>query len=162
MVLGKIHESPLDCKDIKPVNPNGNQSWIFTGRTDVGAKALILWPPDAKNWLIGKDPDTVKDWRQEEKRMTKDEMIGWHHWLDEHELEKALGDGEGQGSLECCSPWGCKESDMTETKHQHGLEWKKLIRGYRSFSMSWLMEIVLRWTLGCMCPFELWFLRVNV
>ena len=103
--------SPLDCKEIKPVNPKGNQSWIFTGRTDV--EAPILWPPDAKNWLICKDPDAGKDWRWEEKGMTEDGMVGWHHWLDGHEFEQAPGVGDGQGSLVCCSPWGCRELDMT-------------------------------------------------
>ena len=97
--------------EIKPVNPKINQSWIFIGRTD--AEAPILWPPDAKNWLIGKDPDAGKDWRQEEKGMTEDEMVGWHHQLDGHEFEQAPGVGDGHGSLVCCSPWGHKESDMT-------------------------------------------------
>ena len=96
----------------KPVNLKRNQSWIFIGRTN--AEAPILWPPDVKTWLIGKDPDTGKDWRQEEKGMTEDEMAGWHHWLDGHEFEQAPGVGDGQGSLVCCSPWGRKESDTTE------------------------------------------------
>ena len=107
-------ESPLDCKEIQPVNPKGNQSWIFTGRTDAAAETPILWPSDGRNWLIGKDPDAGKDWRQEEKGTTEDEMVGWHHWLDAHEFEKALRVGDGQGSPACCSPWGRKESDMTE------------------------------------------------
>ena len=107
-------ESPLDCKEIQPVNPKGNQSWIFCGRTYAEVKALILWPPDAKSWLIRKDPDAGKDWRQEEKGMTEDEMVGWHHRLNEHEFEQAPGNGEEQGSLACCSPWGHKESDTTE------------------------------------------------
>ena len=110
----KTLESPLDCKDIQPVHPKGVQSWIFFGRTDVEAEAPILWPPDSKSSFIGKDSDAEKDWRQEEKRPTEDEMVGWHHWLNGHEFEQALGDGEGQGSLACCRPWGCKESDMTE------------------------------------------------
>ena len=114
MVLEKILESPLDCKEIKLVNPKGNQSWIFIGRTDAEAEAPILWSPDARSWLIGKNPDAGKDWRQEEKGMTEDEMVGWHHWLKGHESEQALGDGEGQGSLACFSPWGRKESDTTE------------------------------------------------
>ena len=104
VVLEKTLESPLDCKEIKPVNPKGNQSWIFIGRTDVEAETPILWPPDSKNWLIGKDPDSGKDWRQEEKG-TEDEMLGWHHQLDGHEFEQALGVHHGQGSLACCSPW---------------------------------------------------------
>ena len=107
-------ESPLDCKEIKPVKPKGNQSWIFIERTDAEAEVPILWPPDAKNWLIGKVPNTGKDWRQEEKRTTEDDMIGWHHWLNGHEFEQTLGDGEGQGSLACCRPWGCKELDTTK------------------------------------------------
>ena len=106
-----LRVGPLDSK-IKPVNPKGNQPWIFIGRTD--AEAPILWPPDGKNWVTGKDPDAGKDWRQEEKGTTEDEMFEWHHRLDEHEFEKALGVGDGQGILECCSPWGPKESDMTE------------------------------------------------
>ena len=107
-------ESPLDCKEIKPVNPKGNQSWLFIGRTDVEAEAPILWPPDVKNCLIGKDPDAGKDWRQEEKGKTEDEMVGWHHQLDGHEFEQALGVGDGQGILVCFSPRGHKESDTTE------------------------------------------------
>ena len=114
MVLEISLESPLDCKEIKPVNPKGNQSWIFIGRTDAEAETPILWLPDAKNWLLRKDPDVEKGWRQEEKGMTEDEMVGWHHWLDRHEFEKALGVSNGQGSLACCSPWGHKESNTTE------------------------------------------------
>ena len=112
VVLEKTLESPLGCKEIKPVNPKGNQCWIFIGRTDV--EAPILWPPDAKNWLTGKDPDAGKDWRQEEKGTTKDEMVGWHHWLSGHEFEQAPGVGDGLRSLVCCSPGGHKESDMTD------------------------------------------------
>ena len=96
---------------IKPVNPKGNQLWIFIERTDAETEAPILWPPDVKNWLIWKDPDTGKDWRQEEKGMTEDEMVGWHHQLDGHECEQTLGVGDGQGSLECCGPWGRRQSD---------------------------------------------------
>ena len=114
VVLVKTLESPLDCKEIQPVHPKGNKSWIFIGRTDVEAETPILWPPDRKNWLTGKDPDAGKNWRQEEKRTTEDEMVGWHHWLDGHEFEQALGVDNGQGSLVCCSPWGYKESDTTE------------------------------------------------
>ena len=111
VVLEKTLESPLDCKEIKLVHPKGNQSWIFIGRTD--AEAPILWPPDAKSWHMQR-ADAGKDRRQEEKGMTKDEMAGWHHRLDGHEFEQALGDGEGQGSLACCSPWGRKELDKSE------------------------------------------------
>ena len=112
VVLEKTLESPMDCKEIQSVNPKGNQSWIFIGRTDTEVEASILWAPDAKNWLIGKDPDAGKDWRQEEKGMTEDEMVGWHHWLDGH--KQAPGVGDGQGSLVCCSPWSHKELDTTE------------------------------------------------
>ena len=114
VVLEKTLESPLDCKEIQLVNHKGNQSWVFIGRTDAEAEIPILWPPDAKNWLIGKDPDAGKDWRQEEKGTTEDEMVEWHHWLNGHEFEQALGVGDGQGSLACCSPWGRRESDTTE------------------------------------------------
>ena len=103
----------LDCKEIQPVHPKGDQSSIFIGRTDAEAEAPILLPTDAKNWLIGNDPDAGKDWRQEEKGTTEGETVGWHHRLNGREFEQILGDGEGQGSLACCSPWGCKESDMT-------------------------------------------------
>ena len=102
VVLEKTLESPLDCEEIKPVNPKRNQSWIFIGRTDAEAETPTLWPLDVKNWLIGKDSDSGKDWRQEEKR-TENEMIGWHHQLYGHEFEQTPGDGEGQGSLSCCS-----------------------------------------------------------
>ena len=114
MVLEKTLESPLDYKQIKPVNPKGNQSWIFIGRTDAEAKAPILWPHDLKSRLLRKDPDAGKDWGQEEKGMTEDKMVGWHQWVNGHEFQQAPGNGEEQGSLKCCSPWGLKESDMTE------------------------------------------------
>ena len=106
VVLGNTLESSLDCKEIKPVNPKGNQSWICIGRTDAEAETPILWLLDAKSWLIWKDPDAGKDQRQEEKGTTEDEMVGWHHRLDGHEFEQALRVGEGQGSLVCWSPWG--------------------------------------------------------
>ena len=114
VVLEKTLESPLDCKELKPFSPKGNQSWIFIGRTDAEAETSILWLSDAKNWLIGKDCDTAKDWRQEEKGMTEDEMVESHHWLDEHTFEQAPGHDEGQESLVCYNPWGCKEPDVTE------------------------------------------------
>ena len=114
VMLEKSLESPLDCKEIKPVNPKGNQSWIFIGGTDAEAETPILWPPDAKNWFTRKDPDAVKDWRREEKGTTEDEMVGWHNQRDGHEFDQALGVGDGQGSLACYSPWGHKESDTTE------------------------------------------------
>ena len=114
VVLEKTLESPLDCKEIQPVYPKGYQSWIFIGRTDAEAEAPVLWPSDAKSRLTGKDHDAGKEWRQEEKGMTEVEMVGWHHWLNGHGFEQALGDGVGQGSMACWSPWGRKESDMTE------------------------------------------------
>ena len=106
--------SPLDYKEIKPVNPKRNQSWIFIGMSDTEDQTPTLWSPDANNWLIGKYSDAWKDWRQEEKGTTEDEMVGWHHRLDGHEFEHALGVADGQGSLACCSPWGHKEGDTTE------------------------------------------------
>ena len=122
MVLEKTLENPLDCKDIKPVNPKGNQSWIFIGRTDAEAETPIIWPPDMKKWLIGKDPNAGKDWRWEEKRTTEDEMVGWHHRLNGHEFEQAPGVGDEQGGLAWCSPWGHKESDTTEWLNWTGLK----------------------------------------
>ena len=124
----------FNCKEIKPVHPKGNQSWIFIGKTDPEAETPILWPPDAWNWLIGKDPDAGKDRRQEQKGTTEDEMVGWHHWLNGHEFEQALRVDDGQGSLACCSPWGHKESDMTqrlnwtETFGRHNVQMKTVLR----------------------------------
>ena len=118
MALEKTLECPLDCKEIKPGNPKGNLSWIFIGRTDAEAEALIFWPPDVKNWLIGKDPDAGKNWRWEEKGTTEDEMVGWHHRLNGYGFGWTPGVGDGQGGLECCGSWDGKESDMTE-----GLNW---------------------------------------
>ena len=111
VVLEETLESPLDCKEIQPVNPQENQSWVFIGRTDAEVETSIIWPPDVKNWLIGKDPDAGKDWRQEKKGTTEDEMVGWHHQIDGHEFDQAPGVGDGQRSLSCCSPWDCKELD---------------------------------------------------
>ena len=116
-VVLKTLESPLDCKEIQSVHPKRNQSWIVIGRTDAEAETPVLWSPDAKNWLIWKDPDAGKDWRHEEKGTTEDEMVGWLHWLNGHEF----GVGDGQGSLAWCSPWNHKESDMTEQ-----LNWTEL------------------------------------
>ena len=109
VVLEKTRESPLDCKEIKPVNPKGNQSCIYIGRIDAEAKALILWLPDAKSWLIRKDPDAGKDWRQKDKKIAEVAMDRQHHWFNGHEFEQTPGDSEGQGSLACCSPWDHKE-----------------------------------------------------
>ena len=114
VVLEKTLESPLDCKGIQPVHPKENQSWIVIGRNDAEAETPVLWPPDAKSWLIRKDPDAGKDWRQDDKVTTEDKMVGWHHQLKGHEFEQAPGDGEGQEGQMCCSPWGCKDSDTTE------------------------------------------------
>ena len=114
VVLEKTLESPLDCKEIQPVHPKGSQSWIFIGRTDAEAQTPILWPPDAKNWLTGKDPEAGNDWRQEEKLMAEDEMVGWHHRVYGHEFEQVPGVGDEQGNLACCSPQGRKELDMSE------------------------------------------------
>ena len=108
VILEKTLESPLDCKEIQPVHPEGDQSWVFFGRTDAKAETPILQLPDAKSWLIGKDPDAGKDWGQEEKGTTEDEMVGWHHRLDGHGFGLTLGVGDGQGGLVCCGSWGCK------------------------------------------------------
>jgi len=121
VVLEKTLESPLDCKEIQPVHSEGDQSWVFIGRTDAKAETPILWPPDAKSWLMRKDPEAGRDGGQEENGTTEDEMAGWHHRLDGHEFEWTLGVGDGQGGLACCSSWGHKESDTTE-----GLNWTEL------------------------------------
>ena len=114
VVLEKTLESPLDCKEIQPVHPKGDQSCVFIGRTDVEAETPILWPPDVESWLIWKDPDAGKDWGQEEKGITEDEMVGWHHQHNGHVFGWTLGVGDGQGGGTCCGSWGRKESDMTE------------------------------------------------
>ena len=114
VVLEKTLESPLDCKEIQPIHPKGDQSWVFFGRTDVEAEKSILWPPYVKSWLTGKDPDSGRDWGQEEKGTTEDEMAGWHHRLYEHEFDWIPGVDDRQGGLECCNSWGCKKLDMTE------------------------------------------------
>ena len=122
-MLEKTLESPLDCKEIQPVHPKGDQSWVFIGRTDAEAETPILWPPDAESWLIWKDPDAGKDWRQEKKGMTDDEMVGWHHRLNGHEFGWTPGVGDGQGGLVCCSPWSRQELDMTERLNWTELNW---------------------------------------
>ena len=142
MLLEKNLESPLDSKEIKAVNPKGNQSWIFIGKTDAGAP--ILWPPDAKSQLFGKDADAGKDWRQGEKGMTENKRVGWYHWLNGHEFEQTLADSEGQGSLGCCSPWGHKELDTTEwlknnnKEHYHVAYLKKYVLLGTSLVVEWL------------------------
>ena len=123
VVLDKTLESPLDCKEIQPVHPKGDQSWVFIGRTDTEAKTPVLWPPHKKSWLIWKDSDAGRDWGQEEKGTTEDEMAGWHHWLNGHGFEWTLGVGDGQGGLACCDSRGHKELDTTEL-----LNWTELIQ----------------------------------
>ena len=135
VVLERTLESPLDCKEIKLVHPKGDQSWVFIGRTD--AEAPIFWPPDAKNWLIRKGPDDGKDWGQEEKGTTKDEMVGWHHQLNGHEFEQALEDGEGQGSLACCRPWGSQRVGHAE---QLSLSLSQPSLCSNSYICTWLLE----------------------
>ena len=141
VVLERTPEGFLDCKIIRPVNLKENQSWIFIEWANAEAEAPVLWPPDAMNWLIGKDPDAGKDWRQEEKGMTEDEMVAWHHWLNRHEFEQAPGDGEGQENLACCSLWGWIETNRTEwlnkssNKHEEVEFWQ----------MTW-MTVYLSWS----------------
>ena len=127
-------ECPLDCKETKPVNPKGNQPWIFMGWTADETEAPILWPPDVKSWLIGKDPDAGKDWRQEQKGMAEDEMVGWHHWLHGHEFEQAPGVGYGHRSLVCCSPWG---SQRVRHNWVTELNWTIKTRGEKIKFSQW-------------------------
>ena len=131
MVLEKTLESPLDCKEIQLVHPKGDQSWVFIGRTDAEAETPKLWPPDAKSWLIGKDPDARKDWGQAEKGTTEDEMAGWHHRLDGLGFGCTLGVGDGQEGLACCGSWDCKESDTTEWLNRTELKTRGLERRIR-------------------------------
>ena len=140
----KTLESPLDCKEIQPVHSKGDQSWVFIGRTDVEAKTPVLWPPDAKSWLTGKDPDAVKDWGKE-KGTTEDAMVGWHHQLDGHGFGWTPGVGDGQGGLVCCGSWGCKELDTTEQ-----LNWTKSnfilkvrLKRILFFQFMWLLRPLL-------------------
>ena len=115
VVLEKTLESPLDCKEIQPVHSEGDQSWDFFGGNDAEAETPVLWPPHTKSWLIGKDSNAERDWGQEEKGPTEDEMAGWHHWLGRRESECTPGVGDEQGGLACCDSWGHKESDTTES-----------------------------------------------
>ena len=138
VVLEKTLESPLDCKEIQPVHSKGDQSWVFFERNDAKAETPKLWPPHAKSWLTGKDSDAVSDWGQEEKGTTEDEMAGWHHWLDGHESQWALGVGDGQGGLVCWDSWGRKESDTTERLIWSDLIWKYVIvSGYSFYTYIW-------------------------
>ena len=145
VVLEKTLESPLDCKEIQPVHPKGDQSWVSIGRTDVEAETPILWSPDATNWLIWKDPDAGRDWGQEEKGTAEDEMAGWHHLLSGHEFEYTPGVGDGQGGLACCGSWGCKELDMTEW-----LNWTEILKLETvKFIYSFQMILPLTHEFGC-------------
>ena len=121
VVLEKTLGSPWDCKEIKPVYPKGIQFWIFIERTGAEAEDPILWLPAAKSCLIRKDPDAGKDWKQKEKKVAEDEMFEWHHQLNGHELEQALGDGEGQERLACYNPWSFKESDTSEQQNSNNI-----------------------------------------
>ena len=149
VLLEKTLESPLDNKEIQPVNPKGNQSWIFIGRNEVKAEAPILWPPDAKSRLIRKDPDAGKDWRQEEKETTEDEMVGWHHRLNRHEFEQTQEDSKGQGSLVCCSPWGHKELDTTEWLNKNDMEWWKDSSSMKHF--PFVLKNFCLWPISTLC-----------
>ena len=135
LVLEKTLLSPLDCKEIQPVHPKGDRSWVFTGRTDAEAETPILWLPHAKSWLIGKDPDGGRDWRQEEKGTTEDEMVGWHHRLDGRGFEWTPGVGDGQGGLAGCNSWSGKESDTTERLNWTEVNWNQS-RGYRFWKIN--------------------------
>ena len=126
VVLEKTLESPLDCKEIQSVHSEGDQPWDFFGRNDAEAETPVLWPPHVKSWLIGKDSDARRDWGQEEKGTTEDEMAGWHYWLDRREFEWSLGVGDGRGGLASCNSWGCKESDTTEWPNWTELNWSIL------------------------------------
>ena len=150
VMLEKILESPLDCKEIQPVHSKGDQSWDFFGRNDAKAETPILWPPDVKSWLIGKDSDAGKDWGQEEKGTTEDEMAGWHHQHDGHEFGWTLGVGDRQGGLACCNSWGRKESDPNGR-----LNWTEL-RDITSYCMlsaqSCLTLFAIPWTAAHQAP----------
>ena len=131
IVMLKTLKSTLDCKEIQLVHPKGDQSWVFTGRTDVEAETPILWPPDGKNWLFWKDPEAGQDWSWEGKGTTEDEVAGWHHWLDGHEFEWTPGVGDEQGGLACCNSWGYKESDVTEQLNWTELNWDAITEDFK-------------------------------
>ena len=150
-----MKRSPLDCKEILPVHSEGNQPWVFFGRNDVKAETPVLWSPHAKSWLIGKDSDARRDWGQEEKGTTEDEMAGWHHWLSGNESEWTLGVGDGQGGLACCDSWGREESDTTErlnwteltesyTKNKKAGMWNSIYFLEVCFTMSWKENIYIK------------------
>ena len=141
-MLEKTLESPLDCKEIQPVHSEEDQPWVFFGRNDAKAETPVLWPPHAKSWLIGKDSDAGRDWGQEEKGTTEDEMAGWHHWLDGRESQWTPKVSDGQGGLACYNSWGCKESDTTER-----LIWSDLIRAKKEklrpvYNLRWYSLVV--------------------
>ena len=135
VVLEKTLESPLDCKEIQQVHSKGDQSWVFFGRNDAKAETPVLWPPHTKSWLMEKDPDAGRDWGQEEKRMTEDEMAAWHHWLNGRESQWTLGVGDGQGGLACCNSWGRKESDTTKR-----LIWSDPLISYYSYFTTFVFK----------------------
>ena len=142
MVFKKTLEGPLDCKEIQPVSSKGNQSRIFIDRIDADLEAQIIWPPDANNWLIGKDPNAGKDWRQEEKRTIENETVGWHRWDNGLEFEQALGTSERQGSLFSRNPWGCKESDTTEPLNWTGNKLRNSVKiVFYNRCCLWLFEL---------------------
>ena len=143
VVLEKTLESPLDCKEIQPVHPKGDQSWVFIGRTDAEAETPIFWPPDVKNWLVGKYPDAGRDWGQEEKGMTEDEMAGWHHQLNGHGFGWTLGVGDGQGGLACCSPWG----------HRVGHNWVTELNWTSKYGSQETTELYLQSAENCQLGF---------
>ena len=137
VVLGKTLESPLDCKEIQPVHPKGDQSWVFIGGTDVEAETPIFWPPHAESWLIWKDPDAGKDWGQEEKGTTEDEKVGWHHWHNGHGFGWTLGVGDGQRGLVHCGSWGHKELDVTERLNWLTFPLEEWLLSMRETSYPW-------------------------
>ena len=145
----------LESKESKPVNLKGNQPWLLFGRADAEADAPVIWPPDSHSWLIGKDPDSGKGWRQKEKRVTEDEMVGWHHWFNRHELGQPLGDGDGQGSLACCSPWdhefGHDLAEMTWHASRHPCICH-FVMSRANFPDSWLCPWLcnLLWLMDCL------------
>ena len=144
VVLEQTLESHLDCKEIQPVHSEGAQPWVFFGRNDAKAETPVLWPPHAKSWLIGKDFEAGRDWGQEEKGMTEDEMAGWHHWLDGRESQWTPGVGDGQGALACCDSWGRKESDTTKRLNWTELNWKSYLEQpcWFYFSRSFLLILL--------------------
>ena len=149
VVLEKTLDSPLDSKEIKPVNPKMNWPWMCIGRTDAKNEAPILWPPDARNWLTRKDSDVWNDWKQKEKRVTEDEMFGWHHWLSGLEFKQAPEDSDGQGSLVCFSPWGHKVSDTTEQLNNNNKKGGKILSNTQQFAkdMKYLITIFVSYLL---------------